>query len=139
MGLFGKVELTSLMSAEEVKFEICQVFMIPMGLTKDDMANKCLFEFSYLQKTGLGSCSLCLPAVSHSFEWNGRHVASLAKSGGFIYILAAKELPGCNFEPSSTKVNIQHAYSNTHVHICMPSHICTVNKTTNVCAAAAAS
>ena len=88
------------MTPEEVKSEICQVFMTPMALSKDDIANKKFFEFSYLQKTGVGSRSLCLPSVSQSFEWNGRQVASLAKSGGFIYILAARELPGCNLESS---------------------------------------
>jgi len=40
MGLFGKVELTSAMSSEDVKSEICQVFMVAMGLTVDDISNK---------------------------------------------------------------------------------------------------
>ena len=109
-GLLGKVELTSVMDAEEVKSEICQVFMVPMALSKNDIANKRFFEFSYLQKTGMGSRSLCLPAVSSGFEWNGRQVAGLARSGGYIYILAAGSLPGCNlaeFSESSLQVRIR--------------------------------
>ena len=71
--------------------------MIPMGLTSDDITNKRYFEFNYLQSTGLGTRSLCLPAVSRNFKWNGQQVASLAKSGAeFIYILATTDLPGCN-------------------------------------------
>jgi len=40
MGLFGKVELTSAMSSEDVKSEICQIFMVAMGLTADGISNK---------------------------------------------------------------------------------------------------
>ena len=103
-GLLGKVELTSAMDPDEVKSEICQVFMIPMALSKDDIVNKRFFEFSYLQKTGMGSRSLCTPAVSSNFEWNGRQVAGLARSGGFIYILAGGCLSGCNLETSFKEV-----------------------------------
>lgn len=38
--------------------------------------------------------SLCLPAVKESFEWGGKKVASLCKSGGFIYLIADDYLPG---------------------------------------------
>ena len=77
------------------------------GYTLCDVATSC--ETNYLQKTGMGSRSLCLPAVSPSFEWNGRQVAGLARSGGFIYILAAGCLPGCiESSESPTKV---HSYS----------------------------
>ncbi len=60
VGLLGKVELTSLMTPEEVKSEICQVFMTPMALSKDDIANKMFFEFSYLQKITKLMLTFCL-------------------------------------------------------------------------------
>ena len=82
------------MSAEEMKSEICWVFARPLGLSAEDIQEKRLFPFHYLQRTGAGSRTLCLPAISGSFEWNGRQVATLAKSGGFIYILADSDIPG---------------------------------------------
>ena len=51
------------------------------------------FPFEYLQRTGAGSRALCRPAVSQTFDWNGKHVASLAKAGGCIYILSKNEIP----------------------------------------------
>ena len=87
-GLIGKIQFTSIMSSQEIEEEICQVFSSPMGLSATDIADGQRFPFSYLQRTGAGSRSLCMPSVSSTFKWNGREVASLAKSGGFIYILA---------------------------------------------------
>ncbi len=82
------------MSSEETSSEICRVFATPMGLTEDDISNTKFFPFEYLQRTGAGSRSLCAPSVSPTFEWNGRQVASLAKSGGAIYVIALQDLPG---------------------------------------------
>lgn len=41
---------------------------------------------------------LCVPTISASFEWNGKQVASLAKSGGIIYILANEDIPSLTQE-----------------------------------------
>ena len=87
-GLLGKVEFTSVMSENEIKKETCRAFMVPMGLGEDGLAAGNLFPFRYLQRTGAGSRSLCMPAVSQIFQWNGRQVASLCKSGGYMYIIA---------------------------------------------------
>ena len=84
------------MSDSDVRREVCEVFAIPMGLTELDMKNCNLFPYTYLQRAGSGSRSLCLPSVKETFEWNGKQVASLAKSGSFIYLLAQDELPGYN-------------------------------------------
>ena len=70
-GLIGKLELNSSMSDDEVYMEICQVFDVPMGLTEEDIKDGRLLPFSYLQRTGAGSRSLCLPAFKGSFEWSG--------------------------------------------------------------------
>ena len=78
----------------ETRTENCQVFALPMGLTDDDIKNGDLFRYSYLQKAGAGSRSLCIPAVKDSFEWTGKKVASLSKAGGFIYLIAKDFLPG---------------------------------------------
>lgn len=91
-GLVGKMEFNSNMSAQEVRSEICQVFATPMGLTESDIKNERLFSFTYLQTS---SNALCIPSVSDSFKWNGRQVASLAKSASIIYLLANDVLPGC--------------------------------------------
>lgn len=93
-GLVGKIEIDSGMSAADVSKEICEVFAKPMGYTKEDIIEGRLFSFSYLQTTGAGSKSLCIPSVKDGFEWNGKNVASLAKSGSIIYLLAGEELPG---------------------------------------------
>ena len=93
-GLLGKIELMSDMSADEVVSEICRVFAGPFGLSAEDFEQNRGFPFHYLQRTGAGARTLCVPAVSSSFEWNGRQVATLGKSGGFIYILADAEIPG---------------------------------------------
>ena len=93
-GLVGKIEIDSDMTGEQVRVEVCLVFSSPMGLLESDVKNGDLFPFSYLQRTGAGAKSLCLPAVKDSFEWTGKKVASLAKSGCYIYLLAERELPG---------------------------------------------
>lgn len=93
-GLVGKIEINSNMTEIEVRREICEVFSIPMGLTSDDIKNDNLFPITYLQRAGSGSRSLCVPSVKPTFEWNGKKVASLAKAGTYIYILADRDLPG---------------------------------------------
>ena len=92
-GLFGKLEFESSWSAERMRQEICTVFSKPFGLSDEDIIQGKLFKFQYLQRTGAGSRTLCVPSVTTSFEWNGRQVATLAKSGGIIYILAAEDIP----------------------------------------------
>ena len=82
------------MTDSEVRSEICEVFAVPMGLIDEDIKSGHLFPFSYLQRTGAGSRALCLPSVKESFEWSGKKVATLAKAGGYIYLLAEDELPG---------------------------------------------
>jgi len=80
------------MSEEQVRTEVCEVFASPMGLL--DLDKKSGFSFHFLQKTGAGSKSFCIPAVKENWEWTGQKVASLSKSGGFIYLLANEPIPG---------------------------------------------
>lgn len=96
-GLIGKVQFNSGMSEAEVRMEICSVFAKPMGLQSVEMSKENVFPFDYLQRTGAGSRSLCRSSTSGKFEWSGKQVASLAKSGSFIYILAGRDLPGLTF------------------------------------------
>jgi len=71
-GLVGKIELSSAMSEEDVRREICEVFSMPMGVSGDDLKTGNHFPFAYLQRAGSGSRSLCLPpSVKPNFEWNG--------------------------------------------------------------------
>lgn len=93
-GLIGKIEFHSNMSAEEMCTEVCEVFAVPMGLSVEDIKSKRFFKYDYLQKAGNGSKSLCVPTTKDTFEWSGRQVASLAKSGSFIYLAARKNLLG---------------------------------------------
>lgn len=93
-GLIGKVEIDSFMTDLDVRKEICEVFSVPMGITCDDIKHGHVFPFTYLQRAGSGTRTLCLPSVKPSFEWNGKQVASLAKAGSFIYVLAEADLPG---------------------------------------------
>ena len=85
----GKIEITSSMTEDEVHSEICEVFAVPMGLTVEDTC----FQFSYLLRSGCNSRKSCVPTVKDTFQWNGKPVASLAKSGSFIYLLAREPLP----------------------------------------------
>lgn len=80
------------MSEKEVRMEICKVFAKPMGLCVVTEEGD-LLPFKYLQRTGAGSRTLCVPSVATTFEWNGRQVSTLAKSGGIIYILADSTMP----------------------------------------------
>lgn len=91
-GLIGKIEFNSNMTDKELRIEICKVFTKPMGLTSLAFDKGELFPFVYLQRTGAGSRTLCVPSVTESFQWNGKQVATLAKSGGVIYILAQESL-----------------------------------------------
>ena len=76
-----------------MKREISTVFSKPFNLSPDDIGEGKCFQFDYLQRTGAGSHTLCMPTVTPSFEWSGRQVATLAKSGGCIYILATEDIP----------------------------------------------
>ena len=92
-GLIGKVEILSNMTELDVRREICEVFSTPMGLTSEDIENNRLFPFFYLQ--GSGSHTYCVPSINKAkFEWNGKNVASLAKAGAYVYLLADANLPG---------------------------------------------
>lgn len=91
-GLVGRVELLSTMTDLEVRQEICEVFSTPMGLSSADLKSDQPFPFTYLQNSG--THSYCVPSVNRKFEWNGKQVASLAKAGAYIYLLADAELPG---------------------------------------------
>ncbi len=93
-GLVGKIEISSDMTEQQVRSEICEVFSTPMGLSAEDIKNGAYFKFSYLQRAGCNSRSLCQPTVKESFQWNGKQVASLAKSGSFIYLIADEHVPG---------------------------------------------
>lgn len=60
------------MNEEDVREEVCEVFCQVMGLTSDDIKNERYFRFTYLQRTGAGSRTLCMPSVKDSFRWNGK-------------------------------------------------------------------
>ena len=90
----GKIEFESEWSVERIRKEICSAFKTPFWLSDSDLDSGKLFKFEYLQQTGARSRTLCIPTVTSSFEWNGRQVATLAKSGGVIYKLAKKDIPG---------------------------------------------
>ena len=93
--LIGKVQFTASMSEMEVRKEICRTFATPLGINnfiiEDDPS--AIFPFLFLQSTGQGTCSLCVPTVSKSFAWTGQEVAALSKQGKMIYLLARKSLP----------------------------------------------
>lgn len=93
-GLLGKIEFNSEMSAEDIRIEVCKVFASPMGLSEDDIAAGKTMGFRFLQRTGAGSRTLCAPSVADTFEWNAKHVSTLAKSGGIIYLHVIGILPG---------------------------------------------
>ena len=86
-GLVGKIEITSSMTEDEVRSEICEVFAVPMGLTVEDIKNGTRFQFSYLLRSGCNSRTLRVPTVKDTLQWNRKQVTSLAKSGSFIYLL----------------------------------------------------
>lgn len=100
-GLVGKIEINSGMSDRDVRAEVCEVFSQVMGLSEENIKNGALFPFLCLQKAGADSRTLCVPSVKDSFEWNGKQVASLAKSGGVIYILAQDDIPGWQIKVST--------------------------------------
>lgn len=93
VGLLGKIEFQSSWTAEKMRQENSLVFARPFELNRDIKNNGRRINFDYLQRTGAGSRTLCVPTISASFEWNGKQVASLAKSGGIIYILANEDIP----------------------------------------------
>ena len=87
-GLIGKVVFSSDMSGSDMVKEISKVFARPLKLSQDQS-----FSFKYLQRAGEGSRSLCCPTVKENFEWTGRMVSTLAKSGSCIYLLAEDDIP----------------------------------------------
>lgn len=93
-GLLGKIEFNSEMTADDLRLEVCKVFASPMALSEDDLVMGKTIDFRFLQRTGAGSRTLCVPSVSDTFEWSARHVSTLAKSGGIIYIQATDKLKG---------------------------------------------
>ena len=93
-GLLGKIEFNSTMTSKDIILEVSRVFSSPMGLSKTEIEDEeKRLNFLFLQRAGAGSRTLCRPSVADSFEWNGKHVASLAKSGGIIYVQALDTLP----------------------------------------------
>lgn len=56
--LFGKIELSSDMTEDEVRTEICELFSGPMGLTTDNIKDGIRFKFHYLQRAGCNTRSL---------------------------------------------------------------------------------
>ncbi len=91
-GLLGKFEFNSDMSGDDVSKEICKVFSGPFQLPSSLIERGERFKFKYLQKSGEGTRSLCCPTVKEDFEWSGRVVSTLAKSGGCIYLLAGESI-----------------------------------------------
>ena len=67
-GLFGKIEFDSDMSADDMSTEVCRIFSVPMGLTTEKIDQGERFRFTYLQRAGAGSRTLCAPSVSSTFE-----------------------------------------------------------------------
>ena len=115
-GLFGKISFTSDLSADDMSKEVCTVFATPMGLTESELDRGKLFDFSFVQRTGAGSRTLCEPAVTSAFKWDGRNVSTLAKSGGIIYIRANKSLHGL-------QVHV-HVYGSLELQYVIPSLTC---------------
>ena len=92
-GLLGKIVFEADWCEERMTEEITRVFAKPFDMSTADIESGKRLEFLYLQRAGAGARSLCIPSVTSSFEWSGRQVATLAKSGGIIYILSVQEIP----------------------------------------------
>lgn len=113
-GLLGKIEFSSAMSSKDMILEISRVFGSKVGLTKTEIEDEGKrFNFLFLQRSGVGSRTLCKPSVAESFEWNGKHVASLAKSGSLIYIQALDALT--SLQVGSITVIYAGVYTNRHI------------------------
>ena len=82
-GLIVKIHLDSEMCHSEIFREMRSVFKGPFG---DDEE----FPFKILQSAGMGSKSLVLPALSPTFEWTAKEVAT--SGGRVVYVWAQKEL-----------------------------------------------
>ena len=111
--LIGKVQLRPSMTDLEVRREICTVFATPMGIStkafdKLDSDDAGFFEFNYLQSSGFGTCSLCIPSVSKSFSWTGQEVARLSKQGKMIFLLVRKplNLPKSSHSPPFSPISV---------------------------------
>ena len=72
IGLLGKIAFDSDWSDERMREEISAVFSKSFGINEEDLARGKVFKFDYLQRTGAGSRTLCIPSVSQTFQWNGR-------------------------------------------------------------------
>ena len=107
-GLLGKIEFNSEMTAKDTRLEVCKVFVSPMGLSEDDIREGKTEKFRFLQRTGAGSRTFCVPSVAEEFEWNARHVSTLAKSGGIIYVQAVDELIGLEVSSAYNKYVISY-------------------------------
>jgi len=81
-GLLGKIEFHSATTEQEIMTEMYKVFVRPMGLSSSNIENDKTFNFTFLKWAGAGSCTLCKSSVASSFQWNGKHVSTLAKAGG---------------------------------------------------------
>ena len=80
------------MKEPEIIRLVTETFVQPVGLTSSDVSNGKTFKFVFLQRAGAGSKVLCVPSLSDNFQWNAKNVATLAKSGGTIYIKALETL-----------------------------------------------
>ena len=56
------------MSDVELRKEICYAFATAMGIHDSTIDDDFEFPFQYLQSSGQGTCSLCIPSVSKSFS-----------------------------------------------------------------------
>ena len=110
-GLMGKIRINSSMSEEEIFAEIRSVFHKPMRENSS-------FQFEILQRSGGGSKSLTVPAVSSTFEWTAKQVVNAAGQG-CIYIIAVDKL--MLDEAVKKEVNLYHG-SHTYQRDC---HYCT--------------
>ena len=82
-GLIGRISLSSTMSEEDIREEICAIFTVAIGA--DDK-----FPFRFLQTVGGGTKYLNMPCQTSNLEWTAQDLISSAGKGA-IYILAEKD------------------------------------------------
>ena len=83
-GLIGKISLSSTMSEEDIREEICAIFAVVFG--GDDK-----FPFRFLQTVGGGTRYLNMPCQTSNLKWTAQDLISSAGKGA-IYILAEKDI-----------------------------------------------
>ena len=110
--LLGKVTFSSDMSPTEIRQEICCIFSEVIELSSDAAGSSCIFPFTYLQSSGGGTKSLCIPKESKSFVWNAQQVAALGRNS-CIYIYT--ESPVIKL-PDIIKVRICNCNYYDYVH-----------------------